>query len=232
VRFLVHDRDSKFSAAFDDVFTSEGVRIIRTPVRAPNANAHVERWVGGVRRECLDRLLIVGRRQLEHVLRVYVRHYNHRRPHRALDLQPRSEHRRDSSRRPARAADKRAPARPPQRPHPRVRTRSRCVRPSFRTPRVKQVERVRAFRLHLIASFLGMLLLACIWAISEHHNAGGWPHSFSQSSGVPHVRNDWIIWPLIAWVFVIGVRAYAVFVHRPASEADIQREMNRIRHAQ
>ena len=72
-RFLLHDRDSKFAAAFDAVFTGEGIRIVRTPVRAPNANAHVERWVGSVRRECLDRLLIVGRRQLEHVLRVYVR---------------------------------------------------------------------------------------------------------------------------------------------------------------
>jgi putative transposase len=88
VRFLVHDRDSKFSAAFDAVFANEGIRIIRTPVRAPNANAHVERWVGSVRRECLDRLLIVGRRQLERVLRVYVRHYNCGRPHRALDRQP------------------------------------------------------------------------------------------------------------------------------------------------
>jgi putative transposase len=56
-------------------------------VQAPNANAHVERWIGSVRRECLDRLLILGRRQLEHVLRVYVRHHNSRRPHRALDLQ-------------------------------------------------------------------------------------------------------------------------------------------------
>jgi putative transposase len=88
VRFLLHDRDSKFSAAFDTVFTGEGIRIVRTPVRAPNANAHVERWVGSVRRECLDRLLIVGRRQLEHLLRVYVRHYNCGRPHRALALQP------------------------------------------------------------------------------------------------------------------------------------------------
>jgi putative transposase len=88
VRILLHDRDSKFSAAFDAVFTNEGIRIVRTPVRAPNANAHVERWVGSVRRECLDRLLILGRRQLEQVLRVYVRHYKHGRPHRALDLQP------------------------------------------------------------------------------------------------------------------------------------------------
>jgi putative transposase len=88
VRFLIHDRDSKFSAAFDAVFAGDGVRIVRTPFRAPNANAHVERWVGSVRRECLDRLLIVGRRQLEHVLRVYVRHYNCGRPHRALALEP------------------------------------------------------------------------------------------------------------------------------------------------
>jgi transposase InsO family protein len=88
VRFLVHDRDSKFAAAFDAVFASGGVRVVRTPVRAPNANAHIERWVGSVRRECLDRLLIVGRRQLEHVLRFYVGHYNHARPHRALDLEP------------------------------------------------------------------------------------------------------------------------------------------------
>jgi putative transposase len=88
VRFLVHDRDTKFSAAFDAIFTSEGVRVIRTLIRAPNANAHVERWVGSVRRECLDRLLIVGRRQLEHVLRVYVQHDNRGRPHRALDLHP------------------------------------------------------------------------------------------------------------------------------------------------
>jgi hypothetical protein len=101
----------------------------------------------------------------------------------------------------------------------------------LRAQAVKQVERVRSFKLHLFASFLGMLLLACIWAIGEYHNAGGWPHSFSQSSGVSHVWNDWIIWPLIAWVFVMAVRAYAVFVRRPASDADIQREMNRIRQA-
>jgi putative transposase len=60
----------------------EGVTVIRTPVRAPNANAHAERWVGSVRRECLDRLLIFSRRQLEHVLRVCARHHNQHRPHR------------------------------------------------------------------------------------------------------------------------------------------------------
>jgi transposase InsO family protein len=88
IRFLLHDRDSKFSRAFDEVFRSEGVEIIRTPFRAPNANAFAERWVGTIRRECLDWLLITIRRQLEHVLRVYVDHYNRHRPHRALDLTP------------------------------------------------------------------------------------------------------------------------------------------------
>jgi transposase InsO family protein len=88
VRFLIHDRDAKFPAAFDALLGSEQIKIIRTPVQAPNANAHMERWVGSVRSECLDRLLILGRRQLEHVLRVYVRHYNGGKPHRALDLKP------------------------------------------------------------------------------------------------------------------------------------------------
>lgn len=87
-RFLIHDRDSKFSRAFDEVFRSEGVEIIRTPFRAPKANAFAERWVGTVRRDCLDWLLISSRRQLEHVLRVYVDHYNSHRPHRARELTP------------------------------------------------------------------------------------------------------------------------------------------------
>jgi len=87
-RFLIHDRDTKFSRAFDGIFQSEDIAVIRTPIRAPNANAYAERWVGSVRRECLDRLLIFGRRQLEHVLRVYVCHFNQQRPHRALELRP------------------------------------------------------------------------------------------------------------------------------------------------
>jgi putative transposase len=88
VRFLIHDRDAKFPSAFDPLLGSEEIKVIRTPAQAPNANAHMERWVGTVRRECLDRLLIVGRRQLEHTLRAYTSHYNRRRPHRALDLRP------------------------------------------------------------------------------------------------------------------------------------------------
>jgi len=85
-RFLIHDRDSKFSAAFDEVFRSEGVKVIQTPIRAPQANAHAERFVRTVRTECLDWLLILGRRHLEHVLRTYTTHYNRERPHRALAL--------------------------------------------------------------------------------------------------------------------------------------------------
>lgn len=70
-RFLVHDRDTKFCHAFDDVFRSENITIIRTPIQAPNANAHAERWVRTLRADCLDRILILGRRHLELVLRVY-----------------------------------------------------------------------------------------------------------------------------------------------------------------
>jgi putative transposase len=86
--FLIRDRDSKFSRDFDDVFRSEGIWVIKAPVRAPNARAHAERWVGTVRRECLDRLLILGRRHPEHVLTGYVRHFNEHRPHRALKQRP------------------------------------------------------------------------------------------------------------------------------------------------
>jgi putative transposase len=88
LRFVLRDRDAKFCRAFDDVFGSEGAEVLLTPVQAPNANAHAERWVRTVRIECLDWLLIVGRRHLDHVLRVYVAHYNQHRPHRALGLQP------------------------------------------------------------------------------------------------------------------------------------------------
>ena len=82
--FLIRDRDAKFTRAFDCVWRSTGVQIILTPVRAPNANAVAERWIGTVHRECLDQLLIVGRQHLVHVLRAYTEHYNRHRPHRSL----------------------------------------------------------------------------------------------------------------------------------------------------
>jgi putative transposase len=87
-RFLIHDRDSKFTRAFNDVFASDGTKAIMTPVKAPNANAVAERWVRTVREECLDWMLIWSRRHLERVLGEYVRHYNDQRPHRSLALRP------------------------------------------------------------------------------------------------------------------------------------------------
>jgi putative transposase len=87
VRFVLRDRDAKFCRAFDDVFRSEDAEVLLTPVQAPNANAFAERWIGTVRAECLDWLLIVGRGHLEQVLRVYTEHYNRHRPHRALRLE-------------------------------------------------------------------------------------------------------------------------------------------------
>lgn len=88
VKFLIRDRDTKFTASFDEVFRSEGIRIIRTPIRAPRANAFAERFVGTIRRECLDRILIFGRRHLEVVVNEYVEDYNGHRPHRSLGQVP------------------------------------------------------------------------------------------------------------------------------------------------
>jgi putative transposase len=86
--FLIRDRDSKFTAAFDDVFAGNRTRIIKTPVRSPRANARAERFIGTLRRECLDHLLITGEPHLRKILDEYARHYNGHRPHQALEQRP------------------------------------------------------------------------------------------------------------------------------------------------
>jgi transposase InsO family protein len=83
-RFVIRDRDSKFTSMFDAVFASEGIRIITTPIRAPRANAIMERWIGSLRRELLDRILILNARHLRRILAEYEDHFNSHRPHRSL----------------------------------------------------------------------------------------------------------------------------------------------------
>ena len=87
-KFVIRDRDSKFTAAFDEVLAGNGMRIIKTPVRSPRANAFAERYVGTLRRECLDHLLIYGKRHLRQVLAEYAQHYNDHRPHQARAQRP------------------------------------------------------------------------------------------------------------------------------------------------
>jgi transposase InsO family protein len=81
---VIRDRDSKFTSMFDAVFASEGIQIIKTPIQAPRANAIMERWIGSLRREVLDRMLLINARHLMRVLAEYETHFNTHRPHRAL----------------------------------------------------------------------------------------------------------------------------------------------------
>ena len=88
VRFLIRDHDRKFSGSFDAVFEAQGIRIVRTPIRVPEADGIAERFVRTVRSECLDWLLIVTTRHLERALTGFIDHYNGHRPHRSLELAP------------------------------------------------------------------------------------------------------------------------------------------------
>ncbi|MEO3859558.1 integrase core domain-containing protein [Acrocarpospora sp. B8E8] len=117
-RFLIRDRDAKYTAAFDAVLTAIGMRTILTPVQAPRANAIAERWILSVRRECLDRMLIVGPRHLHAVLTEYIDHYDGHRPHRSLNQTPPNG---PAARLPVTDLGcASAPPRPPRRTDPRV----------------------------------------------------------------------------------------------------------------
>jgi 2TM domain len=93
---------------------------------------------------------------------------------------------------------------------------------------IKQIERKRRYWISTAISTVGMLVLAAIWAITEYHNAGGWPtQGFSQSSGIHDVWNIWIIYPAIAWAFLTAAYALNVYLRRPVTESQIKREMER-----
>ncbi|MCP4960241.1 MAG: transposase [Actinomycetia bacterium] len=87
-RALVRDRGSQFVDAFDEIFGTEGIKILKTPVRVPVANTFAERWIGSIRRELLDRTIIWNQHQLERLVRDYIDHHNQHRPHQSLEQRP------------------------------------------------------------------------------------------------------------------------------------------------
>lgn len=93
---------------------------------------------------------------------------------------------------------------------------------------LKQIARRRRFHMRAVGLLVANLFVCAIWAITEYHNAGGWPHSFSQSSGLPRVWNIWIIYPLLASVVSLGLDACFTYLWRPITESDLRREMERL----
>jgi 2TM domain len=93
---------------------------------------------------------------------------------------------------------------------------------------VRQIERSRHFHIEVVVSMIGMAILVTIWALSEYHNAGGWPtQGFSQSSGIHDVWNYWIVYPIGAWLLILAGRAWFVYGNKPVSESEIKREIDR-----
>jgi len=93
---------------------------------------------------------------------------------------------------------------------------------------IQQIDRRRRFWIRACVGTLGMIILVVIWALTEYHNAGGWPtNGFSQSSGIHDVWNYWIIYPAIAWVLLTAADAWLVFGRKPISESEIKREIER-----
>ena len=99
---------------------------------------------------------------------------------------------------------------------------------SARQQAIRQIERRRRFKLSTAVSAVGMALLVAIWALSEYHNAGGWPtQGFSQSSGIHDVWNFWIVYPIGAWVFLTAASGWNVYLRKPISENEVKREIER-----
>jgi len=97
---------------------------------------------------------------------------------------------------------------------------------------IKQIERKRRYWIHTAVSFVGLLIVAAIWAIAEYHNAGGWPtQGFSQSSGIHDVWNIWIVYPAIAWAFLTAAYGLVIYLRKPISESQVKREMERQAHS-
>jgi H+/Cl- antiporter ClcA len=93
---------------------------------------------------------------------------------------------------------------------------------------IRQIERRRRFKISAVATAVGMIILVAVWATSEYHNAGGWPtDGFSQSSGIHDVWNIWIIYPLIAVALAMAGHAWFVYGHKPISETEVRREIER-----
>ena len=93
---------------------------------------------------------------------------------------------------------------------------------------IKQIERKRRFKISTALGTLAMIVVVIIWATTEYHNAGGWPtQGFSQSSSIPNTWNIWIIYPLMAWMVAVAAHAWYVYGHKPISEAEIKREIDR-----
>ncbi|MGA8724252.1 MAG: 2TM domain-containing protein [Acidimicrobiales bacterium] len=100
----------------------------------------------------------------------------------------------------------------------------------LRQQAIRRIGQRRHFHVELVVSGVAMFLLVLVWAASEYHDAGGWPTGgFSQSSGIPNVWNLWIVYPLVAWVLIMGARAWRVYRNRPISEGEIEREIERMR---